>query len=438
MTRISQLALAVLLVTAPAVAQTVASVQFDVKTPGEAIATIPADCPRCDWSVTGREAVTLKVDLDGQYSQHLMLTHGPKPAYRIMLGPVEIGTHRIALSRDEALTARGAGSFAVGNVEVQVVTPEAPEYEKLSFAPILHQRPNTIGGFSDTPLLMWVESEVTPAGRRHRYSVIFTNEDGGTPTDRLMATWGRATDIELVYDVALDARGRILKEEIQAPKHEILPFTGPKTGSHPLLWVVTDNNMVSDKGESRVRQAPAPIFFSLTERSREAVMDANPWTYRVMAAELSREHKIDADARAGSGTIPDPRRYAYIEACGEVSETTAIAVDVGVEREGRVEWFSTDRETPEFRVARSGCFQAAAPLPDGVRLSSSPAPRLRVRAYRRATDRNTPLPEGPVKAIIRRVNTVFMLGDDYRPGPGLIKWTGVLTVTDAAPAEIPR
>ena len=142
--------------------------------------------------------------------------------------------------------------------------------------------------------------------------------------------------------------------------------------------------------------------------------------------------------RAGSGIILDPRRYAYIEACGEVSETTAIAVDVGVEREGRVEWFSTDRETPEFRVARSGCFQAAAPLPDGVQLSSSPAPRLRVRAYRRATDRNTPPPEGPVKAIIRRVNTVFMLGDDYRPGPGLIKWTGALTVTDAAPAEIPR
>ena len=422
----------------PAAAQPVASIAFEAKTAGEGLATIQADCPRCDWGVNGHEAITLKLELDGRYSQTLVLTHGPRPAYRVLLGPIAEGAHRLDIHKDETLSAFYTGSFAVGAVGVQIVTPDAPEYEKLAFAPILHQRPNTIGRFSDTPLLMWVETEVTPAGRRHRYSVIFSNEDGGTPTDRLMATWGRTTDIELVYDVALDYAGRILKEEIQAPKHEILPFAGPKVGSHPLLWVVTDNNMVIDKGESTIRHAPAPIPFSLADRAREAVMDANPWTYRVMASELSREQKIDASAKPGSGLIPDPRRFAFVEGCADLTRATAIAVEVGVPRAGRTDWLSTDRDLPQFRIARSGCFQAAVPLPEGVRLSAAAPPRLRVRAYRREGDRDTPPPEGPVNATMRRINTVFMLTDDYRPGPGLMKWTGKLAVGADAPVEISR
>lgn len=425
-------------VAGPALAQKVASVPFEAKAAGEGIATIRADCPRCDWGVQGREAVTLRLELDGQYSQTLVLTHSAKPAYRLTLGPIAEGAHRIDVYKDETLSALSAGSFAIGAVDVQIVTPDAPEYEKLAFAPILHQRPNTVGKFTDTPLLMWVETEMTPAGRRHRYSVIFSNEDGGTPTDRLMATWGRTTDIELVYDIALDAGGKILKEEIQAPRHEILPFGGPKIGSHPLLWVVTDNNMVSDKGESTIRHAPAPIPFALTDRSREAVMDANPWTYRVMTSELSRERKIDTAAKPGSGLIPDPRQFVYIEGCGELTSATAIAFDIGVIRAGKLEWISTDRGVPQFRVARSGCFQAAAPMPEGVRLSPSSPPRLRVRAYRRVGDRDAPPPSGTVSATIHRVNSVFMLTDDFRPGPGLLKWTGALAVGADAAVEIPK
>ena len=34
-----------------------------------------------------------------------------------------------------------------------------------------------------------------------RYTAIFTNEDGGTQTAALMARWGRATDIEWVYQI---------------------------------------------------------------------------------------------------------------------------------------------------------------------------------------------------------------------------------------------
>ncbi len=429
---------AILCVAAPATAQTIASTPFEAPAAGEAVVTISGVCPRCNWGVTGQEAVTLKLELDGQYSQHLLITRRGPASYQLMLGPVSAGPHRLGILFDPERSSPNAGSFAVGNLVVQVVLPEAAGYEKLAFAPILHERPNTTGRFTDTPLLMWVEGETTPAGRRFRYSVIFSNEDGGTATDKLMATWGRATDIELVYDIAFDAAGRVLKEDLQAPEHEIRPFRGRKLGSHPLLWVVTDNNMVSDEGESTIRHAPAPMPLELTQRAREAVMDRNPWTYDVMAGELSREHKIDPAAKPGSGMIPAPTRYVYIEACGDLSEATAVAFDVGIERDGRVEWFSTDRGVPWFRIARSGCFRAAAPLPPDVTLPEWPASRLRVRAYPRATDGDTPPPSGPVTAVIRRVNTMFMLGRDYRPVSSLFKWTGHITVGPDVPVEIPR
>jgi len=72
-------------------------------------------------------------------------------------------------------------------------------------------------------------------------------------------------------------------------------FAGPREGRHPLLWVATDNNMVRDRGPTTRRYAPAPIAFDLASASREAVMDASPWTYRVSAEEARQwglVHKV--------------------------------------------------------------------------------------------------------------------------------------------------
>src|SRR4029079_17255587 len=100
--------------------------------------------------------------------------------------------------------------------------------------------------------------------------VIFTNEDGGTPTDRLMATWGRTTDIEFVYGLT-DPDGH---EEIQAEGHKWTAFDGPREGTHPMLWVSTTNNMVADHGpEDLVRFAPAPQLVSLARASRERLIE---------------------------------------------------------------------------------------------------------------------------------------------------------------------
>src|SRR3954462_4190752 len=288
----------------------VASTDFANAVPGEGVAVITAACERCDWGIEGREAAGLRVWVDGRYSQHLYLVRGDKPsAYRVSVGRLAAGPHRIEAAVDSALSEKGIGAVAIPSIAVSVAPLGEDSSVAQSMAPILSARPNTVGKYTDVPVFMWYEIVPVAGGRQFRYSVIFTNEDGGTATDRLMATWGRTTDIEFVYGVTLNGQGNIVAEEFQGPNHEVPAFRGRHEGAHPLEWVSTDNNMVSESGPTAIRYAPAPEGFDLTNASRELVMDAHPWMHELASKEMVREKKLKEDAVAGSGAIPDPRRF---------------------------------------------------------------------------------------------------------------------------------
>ena len=401
---------------------------FEAATDGEAVATVRAGCAPCAWADEGREAAVLRVALDGKYSQHLALARGDGPnEYRVTLGAVTKGAHTLTLERDRALSAINAGAPAIAGATVEVLAGGGDGVAQ-SMAPILYARPNTVGKFTDLPILMWYEVAPTSRGRQYRYSVIFTNEDGGTATDRLMATWGRTTDIEFVYGVEIDGDGRVLAEEFQGPGHEVPPFRGRHEGRHPLLWVSTDNNMVSESGPTEIRYAPAPERFDLTNASREAVMDRHPWSYALASGEMRREGKIK-DEGPGHNTIPDPRRFAFLEACGEVGRS-ALAFEVEV----RGSWIASDRGRPQYRIVRDGCFRAAIPLPAGAQARDITA--VRARAYTRApSDGQPPAPPNPVH--LTRINTLFLLDDGYRPGRPLLRWAGSATLApDGAPFDL--
>ena len=425
---------------------------FALTRDGEAVATITAGCAECDWGVDSHEAAVLSIQVDGKYSQHLLLTRGAKPSeYRVMLGALSSGTHHLRIDRDEKRSSSGAGAVTFGPIDVQVFPPDSPEYFWLSRAPILRARPGTVERFSDAPLVMYAERNVPGESGAHyqvQYTVIFTNEDGGTPTDRLMATWGRTTDIEFIYGLTEQTPAAPAHEEIQAAGHKWIPFQGPRVGTHPMVWVATDNNMVADHGpEEMVRYAPAPQLVTLTHTSREAVMDANPWMYGVSSAEMAREHKTDPLATPGSGHIVDPRRYITLEACGQVKDAT-LAFDIGVRRGTRgaagskdnVEWFPTDTD-PRFRIARGGCFRGGAPMPEGVTLSDIAG--LRIRAYPRPAPAGGPAPaSGTVppagSVVLEAVTKVFMLDKDFVPALAPITWTGSVTVPiGGTPTDIP-
>ena len=396
---------------------------FKVPSAGEAVAVIHASCERCDWGVEGREAAAVKILVDGKYSQHLLLARGAQDAdYHVSLGPVAGGDHRIRIEADPALSAAQAGPAAISKVDIVVITPAGDDFVAQSMAPVLYARPNTVGKFTDVPVFMWYEIVPVPQGRQFRYSVIFTNEDGGTATDRLMATWGRTTDVEYVYGVTLDGRGKVVAEEFQGPRHEVPAFRGQHEGAHPLEWVSTDNNMVSESGPTEIRYAPAPQRFDLTDKSREVVMDAHPWIYALAAKEMVREKKFvdDAAAVAGSGRIPDARRFVFVEACTDL-ENAAVAFSVHApDASGAARWFDVDRGLTEFRIVRTGCFRGGVPLPAGAGRPDA----IRFKAYPLPPRANAPPPPGPGSVVLTRVNGVFTIADTYEPRALGFSWTG--------------
>jgi hypothetical protein len=424
--RLATLALAVLLVL-PGLSHAHGSVllehRFTADAAGEAIATLRASCSPCAWGTSGREAAALSVSLDGGRTRTLLLVRGEEEAdYTVLLGAVEAGPHVVRATPDPTQSAASAGAARVAAIDVRVEPSGGEEPEPLSLAPLIYARADTIGRFSDVPLLMWYEIEPTPRGLRFQYSVIFSNEDGGTPADRLMATWGRTTDIEWVYRVEVDARGRILAEEFQGPEHEVRPFTGRREGRHPLLWVATVNNMVLDAGTTAIQFAPAPVNRELRGESRETIMDEEPWLYRVMAQELARERKIAARPTPGDGRVRDPRDYVYIEACGEV-QNAAVAFEIGGGDATR--WASSDLGIAKFRIGRDGCFRAAV-------ATSEPAPRsLRVRVYEVPADKRQP--PGTAHVWLARLNRVFRLDRNYHPGESMLAWKGHAALTPADP-----
>jgi hypothetical protein len=412
------------------------TVGLSLDRPAQVVAEVHARCDRCDWGRRGREAAVLRLDLDGRYSQHLVLARGTA-AYRVALGALEAGPHTLEIRREQALSCRGAGPAAIDEVRVEPAAPGSREEEALRHSPILYLRADSLPRFTDVPLLLWYEEDRTARGRRLRYSVVYSNEDGGTPPDRLMATWGRVTDIEYVYGVEVDAQGRVLHEEYQGKGHTLPPFAGRHEAGRPLLWVTTRNNMVGESGETSWRVSPEPLSFALEDVSRETVMDAHPWTYQVSAAEVRREGRVRAGARPGSKLIPDPRRFVYVEACADMTDA-ALAFAVGVRRRGQAaRWIWSDAGELRWRIVRSrdngenGCFRGAVAFPDGP----AEVAGLRFRSFPRPLrEGEKALPPGAGRAVLRRVNRVFRLRQDDTPGPSLFSWTGERAMEPGAEA----
>ena len=237
--------------------------------------------PGTNWSRPGHEAALARIRLDGASEFHAMLFAGETPFdYHVFLGRLAAGKHSASIETEPKWSAPGA----TASVESFSAKPAAAGDEVIARAPVLFARENTIGRFSDVPLLVYAERE----GNLLTYTVIFSNEDGGTSTRALMGRWGRTTDIEYVYRLDLKSGDTL----IQGRDHKDLPFNGKYDGTHPMLIPVTNNNMVSGEASSAIRYQIAPVLVDLSKHSREEVMDQSPFSYRIMAEELQREDKL--------------------------------------------------------------------------------------------------------------------------------------------------
>jgi hypothetical protein len=397
-------------------AQTLRELPFKVKAEAEVLLDLTAAAPHTSWAEAGSEAAVATVFVDGRYNQDIFLFAGARPfTYQLMLGRYQPGEHSLRVDFNRKRSASKATMIEIQDAKISFVDRASSEYQALSLAPIVYARPNTIDRFSDIPLLMWYETERSGQLTTFRYSVIFTNEDGGTQTSALMARWGRTTDIEWIYEVQIDAQGKVQSATFQGVEHKTLNFKGKEQNGHPALYVVSDNNNVSDHGESEMRFASRPIPFDLSHSSREEIMDRHPWIYQLMAAELQREGKI-SEASRGGNQMADPRHYLYLDAASELSGT---ALSFAVKLKRNPKWYESDLGINYYKIDRSGYFRTTVRLPVGTRLYQIERIAVRCDAAGNPRSGDEIKKLSAAECGLSTVNKAFMLDATFKPGTSL-------------------
>jgi hypothetical protein len=396
-------------------AQTLFEKSFSALAESEALLDLTASAPGTSWRERDAEAAVVTIYVDGQYHQDVILFAGAREfTHQLLLGRVGPGEHSLRVEFNRKQSAAKATSVKIGDAKVTTIDRKHPEFQAIARAPIIYARPDTVGKFSDIPLLAYYESERASAYDRLTYTVIFSNEDGGTQTTALMARWGRTTDIEWVCEARISAEGEA-RTIFQAANHQNTQFAGGLEADHPLMFVATVNNNFSDHGRSEMRFAPRPLPFDARTASREEMMDRHPWTYRVMADEMIREGKITDERKPGQA-INDLRNYVYFDVS---SNQTGAAISVAVKLKGDPVWRASDWGIANYRIDRSGNFRTTALLPKRARLEE--IERIVARCDVKGDPKTQPeLSQVPSASCdLRSINKIFVLNDDYLPSEPL-------------------
>jgi hypothetical protein len=397
--------LAASLAAAPSASGQSGEYSFSTSRTGEAVADLTLSSPGAAWGRPGREAAMADVRVDGGPAFQVMLYAGELlRTYPVFLGKLSAGPHKLTIAKNETYSAPGT-SVAVKNVSVR----GAVDDPVLAHAPVLYARKNTIGKFTDVPLVVYAERLPEGSAGTIQYTVIFSNEDGGTSTRGLMARWGRTTDIEYVYRLDV-ATGKAI---IQTRDHKDVEFTGRHEDGHPLLIPVTDNNMVAGEVPSAIRYQIAPRPVDLGADSRELVMYQDPLLYRVASEELEREGKLRPFGVVDGQKISDPRNYLYVEAKIEVRGAGVVTL---VQRKGDPVWHSSAIGRYDYGVDRDGWIQTAVELPPGTKPRDIGAIGF---TCEQVPDSNTKRLRDTGSCRVLAVKKVFFLDSDYRPLPSI-------------------
>lgn len=387
---------------------------FKVSKPSEVVAELQMRATGTDWAEEGREAALATLLVDGTAQQQVMLYGGSEVfTYRVFLGKLAAGDHRL--------------DFSGEGVDLVDARFREDASDVVRNAPILYARADTIGKYSDIPLIVYCQRLSDNGVSFLQYTVIFSNEDGGTSTRALMARWGRTTDIEYVYRAFLNSDGSVMRATIQGDGHKEIQFSGRRDGSHPLLMPVTDNNMVGEvDAPTSVRYQIDPVPVDLAGHSREEVMDQNPIAYQVMAKELKREQKLRPFGTVDGEKVSDPRNYLYFEMQLARSESSVAAL---VRLKSNPRWYSSHLGHADFAIrtwkrnsaeSSSGFVRTTVELPPGTKPEQISEIGFECLVPEKASD-------APCR--VEAVTKCFFLDRDYTPN------TEVWTMT--SPRDIP-
>ena len=281
--------------------------------------------------------------VDGHYATDIVITSSGPVTRQFALGSLRRGPAHAAAALRRAPLAEPAGVARLNDIRISAPwRASSPEYAAARYAPVLYGRnlPDLGGRFqnnrTDTPLVAWhqVLPAATPGHSVIEYSVIWSNEDGGTDTAALMARGvGPPTSSGSTGSRSTRQGRRVPGTGVyQAPAHATLTFHGHYDGTHPLLETCTANNNVCDKVTDPMRFALSTREVLPAGQPREHEMDLHPWTYQVMAREMVREHQIESPSDPATIEVGDQRSYLYVTVDHDTAPPgSASAVGLAVE-----------------------------------------------------------------------------------------------------------
>jgi hypothetical protein len=391
---------------------------------GEALLTLTAAAPGISWAVAGRESAVLSVEVDDRYAGDLVVMSPRRTPRGVALGLLGPGRHQVRFRFAADRSSAHAAAVVLTDLGVSVAAPRTMTSTVRRHAPVLIGRAlPALGGptqnaRTDTPLLSWHEvwDGPLPGSRRITYSVVWSNEDGGTTGPALMARWGRSTDIEWTYSVVVDAAGDRIPGQAfyQGPDHATLPFTGRYEQDHPVLQTCTSNNNVCEVVDGTMRFA-LPVDDSRPGgRAREYLMDLHPWTYRVMADEMVREGGVENPSDPATPAMGDQRTYLYVEfdkstgPGGRPGSAPGVSVLVRLNRSGDTVTYRSDHGDPTWSISRDDPAATTIELPAGVRQSD--IERIDVTRIPGTTDNGATV-------TVTDLNRAFFLDRTWLPRP---------------------
>ena len=272
---------------------------------------------------------------------------------------------------------------------------------------------------TDVPLLLYHEVfKEADSSKVIEYTMIFSNEDGGTNSSNLMSRWGRTTDIEWLYRVKLDASGNILEDYYQGSGHVTTRFQGQRINDHPILKTVTFNNLFSDEGISDFKFFSSAELIKKADHSREILMDENPWTYKIMTEEMIREDKYEDPANPATITVSDARNYLYLEF--NTSEFNGARITFGVQLLNDENWYFTDHNF-DFVAAvnKAGWRRSTIELPTGATIDDFV--KLQIKT------------SGDGDIVLEELSKMFMLSEEFELLVHPFSWNQQITFN--APAD---
>jgi hypothetical protein len=423
------------------------TVAFHRRHKGETFLDATVSARGVSWAEKKNESAVVSAYVDGRYATDIVVTSAKPVRREFALGRLAKGRHTLRLHYATGRSPSDAGVAKVADIGFRTIRRSSPAYAAAHYAPILRGRNiKSLGGRfqnnrTDTPLVAY--HQVVPTGTHGHavieYTVIWSNEDGGTNSPALMAQWGRTTDIEWVYRVEVNAKGRRVSgsDVFQSPNHGTQRFRGTYDGTHPVLQTCTSNNNVCDRKALRGQhQKKDPMRFALSTRRalpasqpREHEMDAQPWTYQVMAREMVREGKIVKPSPPSSPTVGDQRRYLYVAvthvAAGGSATNVGLAVDVRLTN-GKT--FTSNHDISGWTILRDGPAATTVKLPKGTTRGDIESISVR-RVPFRSDDGAT--------LDVTDLGRAFFLRDSYLPRPSFASVHGAsIALTAGQPTAV--